>query len=159
MDIVTIMLSVLDNHIKGIQRDNPLGNIDPLVIYAKSLRILIAYRPRLVGYWLHFPHYYKHNTEIVAISYSKVDGLITKLDLYIEEVERRYIKPATDAKSDLSTITRARKSKRSLNKVIDNYKDIKKGLETYKDLLNQYKTWCELTEDRFIKNLQGTATA
>ena len=98
-------------------------------------------------------------TEIAAISYSKVDGLITKLDLYIEEVERRYIKPAKDAKSDLSTITGAGGSKSSLNTVIKNYKDIKTGLENYKDLLNQYKTWCEETEDRFIKNLQGTETA
>ncbi len=159
MDIVTIMLSVLDNRIKGIQRDNPLRNMDALVIYAKSLRILIAHKPRLVGYWLHLPHYYDHNTEIAAISYSKVDGLITKLDLYIEEVERRYIKPAKDAKSDLSTITGAGGSKSSLNTVIKNYKDIKTGLENYKDLLNQYKTWCEETEDRFIKNLQGTETA
>ena len=100
-----------------------------------------------------------YKTGKATISYSEVDGLITKLDLYIEEVERRYINPATDAKDTLSTITEAGSSKSSLNKVIQNYKNIKTGLETYKDLLNQYKACCQETEDRFIKNLQGTATA
>ena len=100
-----------------------------------------------------------YKTGKAAISYIEVDGLITKLDFYIEEVERRYINPATDAKDTLSTITGAGSSKSSLNTVIQNYKNIKTGLETYKDLLNQYKACCEETEDRFIKNLQETATA
>ena len=103
--------------------------------------------------------YKSYKTGKATISYSEVDGLITKLDFYIEEVERRYINPATDAKDTLSTITEAGSSKSSLNKVIQNYKNIKTGLETYKDLLNQYKACCQETEDRFIKNLQGTATA
>lgn len=98
-----------------------------------------------------------YKTGKATISYSEVDGLITKLDFYIEEVERRYIKPATDAQDTLSAIAGAGSSKSSLNTVIQNYKNIKKGLETYKDLLNQYKVCCEETEDRFIKNLQGTA--
>ena len=72
-------------------------------------------------------------------------------------MERRYIKPATDAQDTLSAIAGAGSSKSSLNTVIQNYKNIKTGLETYKDLLNQYKVCCEETEDRFIKNLQGTA--
>ena len=100
-----------------------------------------------------------YKTGKATISYSEVDGLITKLDFYIEEVERRYIKPATDAQDTLSAIAGAGSSKSSLNTVIQNYKNIKTGLETYKDLLNQYKASCEETEDRFIKNLQGTATA
>jgi len=100
-----------------------------------------------------------YKTGKAAISYIEVDGLITKLDFYIEEVERRYINPATDAKDTLSTITGAGSSKSSLNTVIQNYKNIKTGLENYKELLNLYKTCCEETEDRFIKNLQGTATA
>ena len=100
-----------------------------------------------------------YKTGKATISYSEVDGLITKLDFYIEEVERRYIKPATDAQDTLSAIAGAGSSKSSLNTVIQNYKNIKTGLETYKDLLNQYKVCCEETEDRFIKNLQGTATA
>ena len=103
--------------------------------------------------------YKSYKTGKATISYSEVDGLITKLDFYIEEVERRYINPATDAKDTLSTITEAGSSKSSFNKVIQNYKNIKTGLETYKDLLNQYKACCQETEDRFIKNLQGTATA
>ena len=98
-----------------------------------------------------------YKTGKATISYSEVDGLITKLDFYIEEVERRYIKPATDAQDTLSAIAGAGSSKSSLNTVIQNYKNIKTGLETYKDLLNQYKVCCEETEDRFIKNLQGTA--
>lgn len=98
-----------------------------------------------------------YKTGKATISYSEVDGLITKLDFYIEEVERRYIKPATDAQDNLSAIAGAGSSKSSLNTVIQNYKNIKTGLETYKDLLNQYKVCCEETEDRFIKNLQGTA--
>lgn len=98
-----------------------------------------------------------YKTGKATISYSEVDGLITKLDFYIEEVERRYIKPATDAKDTLSAIAGAGSSKSSLNTVIQNYKNIKTGLETYKDLLNQYKVCCEETEDRFIKNLQETA--
>ena len=100
-----------------------------------------------------------YKTGKATISYSEVGGLITKLDFYIEEVERRYIKPATDAKDTLSAIAGAGSSKSSLNTVIQNYKNIKTGLETYKDLLNQYKVCCEETEDRFIKNLQETATA
>ena len=59
----------------------------------------------------------------------------------------------------LSSITGAGSAKSSLNTVIQNYKNIKTGLENYKDLLNHYKVCCEETEDRFIKNLQGTATA
>lgn len=98
-----------------------------------------------------------YKTGKATISYSEVDGLITKLDFYIEEVERRYIKPATDAQDTLSAIAGAGSSKSSLNTVIQNYKNIKTGLETYKDLLNQYKVCCEETEDRFIKNLQGIA--
>ena len=100
-----------------------------------------------------------YKTGKAAISYSEVDGLITKLDFYIEELERRYIKPPKDAKSNLSTITGAGSSKSSLNTVIQNFKNIKTGLENYKDLLNLYKTCCEETENRFIKNLQGTTTA
>ena len=100
-----------------------------------------------------------YKTGKAAISYIEVDGLITKLDFYIEEVERRYIKPATDAKDTLSAIAGAGSSKSSLNTVIQNYKNIKTGLETYKGLLNQYKACCQETEDRFIKNLQGTETA
>ena len=120
-------------------------------------RLKARLRPRSTNLSIALSRAPIYKTRKATISYSEVDGLITKLDFYIEEVERRYIKPATDAQDTLSAIAGAGSSKSSLNTVIQNYKNIKTGLETYKDLLNQYKVCCEETEDRFIKNLQGTA--
>ena len=74
-------------------------------------------------------------------------------------MDRRFIQYMEHNRDILSSITETGSAKSKLNTVIQNYKNIKTGLENYKDLLNHYKVCCEETEDRFIKNLQGTATA
>lgn len=103
--------------------------------------------------------YKSYKTGKATINYSKVDELIEQLDNYIAKVDRRFIQYMEHNRDILSSITETGSAKSKLNTVIQNYKNIKTGLETYKDLLNQYKACCEETEDRFIKNLQGTATA
>jgi len=103
--------------------------------------------------------YISYKTGKATINYSKVDELIEQLDNYIAKVDRRFIQYMEHNRDILSSITETGSAKSKLNTVIQNYKNIKTGLETYKDLLNQYKACCQETEDRFIKNLQGTATA
>lgn len=123
--------------------------------------------PRVVAdYWrgleemLSNPFQYKsYKTGKATINYSKVDELIEQLDNYIAKVDRRFIQYMEHNRDILSSITETGSAKSKLNTVIQNYKNIKTGLENYKELLNLYKTCCEETEDRFIKNLQGTATA
>ena len=107
----------------------------------------------------HSFQYKSYKTGKAAISYSKVDELIEQLDNYIAKVDGRYVQYMEHKRGILSSITETGSAKSSLNTVIQNYKNIKTGLENYKDLLNQYKASCEETEDRFIKNLQGTETA
>ena len=103
--------------------------------------------------------YKSYKTGKATINYSKVDVLIEQLDNYIAKVDGRYVQYMEHKRGILSSITETGSAKSSLNTVIQNYKNIKTGLENYKDLLNLYKTCCEETENRFIKNLQGTTTA
>ncbi len=103
--------------------------------------------------------YKSYKTGKATINYSKVEELIEQLDNYISKVDRIYIQHMEHNRDILSSITETGSAKSKLNTVIQNYKNIKTGLENYKDLLNLYKTCCEETEDRFIKNLQGTETA
>lgn len=103
--------------------------------------------------------YKSYKTGKATINYSKVDELIEQLDNYIAKVDRRFIQYMEHNRDILSSITETGSAKSKLNTVIQNFKNIKTGLENYKDLLNLYKTCCEETEDRFIKNLQGTETA
>ena len=103
--------------------------------------------------------YISYKTGKATINYSKVDELIEQLDNYIAKVDRRFIQYMEHNRDILSSITETGSAKSKLNTVIQNFKNIKTGLENYKDLLNLYKTCCEETENRFIKNLQGTTTA
>ena len=103
--------------------------------------------------------YKSYKTGKATINYSKVDELIEQLDNYIAKVDRRFIQYMEHNRDILSSITETGSAKSKLNTVIQNFKNIKTGLENYKDLLNLYKTCCEETENRFIKNLQGTTTA
>jgi len=103
--------------------------------------------------------YKSYKTGKATINYSKVDELIEQLDNYISKVDRRFIQYMEHNRDILSSITETGSAKSKLNTVIQNFKNIKTGLENYKDLLNLYKTCCEETENRFIKNLQGTETA
>ena len=103
--------------------------------------------------------YKSYKTGKATINYSKVDELIEQLDNYISKLDRRFIQYMEHNRDILSSITETGSAKSKLNTVIQNFKNIKTGLENYKDLLNLYKTCCEETENRFIKNLQGTTTA
>ena len=143
-----------------------MKNIDDVVeaicFWQKILegpRVLADYSTALDEKVYNSFQYKSYKTGKATINYSKVDELIEQLDNYIAKVDRRFIQYMEHNRDILSSITETGSAKSKLNTVIQNYKNIKTGLETYKDLLNQYKTCCEETEDRFIKNLQGTTTA
>ena len=143
-----------------------MKNIDDVVeaicFWQKILegpRVLADYSTALDDKVYNSFQYKSYKTGKATINYSKVDELIEQLDNYISKVDRRFIQYMEHNRDILSSITETGSAKSKLNTVIQNYKNIKTGLETYKDLLNQYKACCQETEDRFIKNLQGTATA
>ena len=143
-----------------------MKNIDDVVeaicFWQKILegpRVLADYSTALDDKVYNSFQYKSYKTGKATINYSKVDELIEQLDNYIAKVDRRFIQYMEHNRDILSSITETGSAKSKLNTVIQNYKNIKTGLETYKDLLNQYKACCQETEDRFIKNLQGTATA
>ena len=160
LDVTGIFLSTLDDYIRGINKENPIIDLLPLIVFIKSAKIVLDNKINIIDLLAHLPvDYYNYKTEKVAISYSKVEGLITKLDNYILDLDSKYIQAVEDIKSWLAGVKEIGAGSRRLEIAIKNYKDIKTGLETYKELLNQYKACCQETEDRFIKNLQGTATA
>jgi len=174
IDIFDIMISGTDTYLKkSLKDDKVLYYIYSTLSFLKSTyvivtqirgihiakKLIIDHRPRISDCFVHINEGYDHNTGIAAINYSKVEELITKLDTYIEEVDRIYIKPAKETRDILSSVSETFITKLSLNTVIDNYKKIKNGLETNKDILIQYKAWCEETESRFINNLKGAVTA
>ena len=143
-----------------------MKNIDDVVeaicFWQKILegpRVLADYSTALDEKVYNSFQYKSYKTGKATINYSKVDELIEQLDNYIAKVDRRFIQYMEHNRDILSSITETGSAKSKLNTVIQNYKNIKTGLETYKDLLNQYKACCQETEDRFIKNLQGTETA
>ena len=160
LDVTDIFLSTLNDYIKRINKDTPIIDLLPLIVFIKGAKIALDHNKiDILDALQHLPVDYNYKTEKVAISYSKVEGLITKLDNYILDLDSKYIQAVEDIKSLLSGVKEIGAGSRRLEIAIKNYKDIKTGLETYKDLLNQYKACCQETEDRFIKNLQGTATA
>ena len=143
-----------------------MKNIDDVVeaicFWQKILegpRVLADYSTALDEKVYNSCQYKSYKTGKATINYSKVEELIEQLDNYISKVDRIYIQHMEHNRDILSSITETGSAKSKLNTVIQNYKNIKTGLENYKDLLNLYKTCCEETEDRFIKNLQGTETA
>ena len=143
-----------------------MKNIDDVVeaicFWQKILegpRVLADYSTALDEKVYNSFQYKSYKTGKATINYSKVDELIEQLDNYIAKVDRRFIQYMEHNRDILSSITETGSAKSKLNTVIQNFKNIKTGLENYKDLLNLYKTCCEETENRFIKNLQGTETA
>ena len=143
-----------------------MKNIDDVVeaicLWQKILegpRVIADYSAALDEKVYNSFQYKSYKTGKATINYSKVDELIEQLDNYISKVDRRFIQYMEHNRDILSSITETGSAKSKLNTVIQNFKNIKTGLENYKDLLNLYKTCCEETENRFIKNLQGTTTA
>ncbi len=143
-----------------------MKNIDDVVeaicLWQKILegpRVIADYSAALDEKVYNSFQYKSYKTGKATINYSKVDELIEQLDNYISKVDRRFIQYMEHNRDILSSITETGSAKSKLNTVIQNFKNIKTGLENYKDLLNLYKTCCEETENRFIKNLQGTETA